>query len=97
MKSIVNEYAVLALAENKKEPSDLQRLLREQSKLSINDNDLPCRTSNYYYKVILPFGYKEVMQRELRMNKEHLGADRILQLIREKFYWLRMEKEVCYQ
>ena len=48
VKNIVKENAFLTPAEKKKEPPDVQRLFREQSKLSINGNDLLCRKSNDY-------------------------------------------------
>ena len=40
--------------------------------------------------------YKEAVYKELHINMGHLGADRTLQLIRERFYWTRMEEEVHY-
>ena len=52
MKNTVKENAVLAPAEKVKEPSDVQKLLGEQSKLSINDNDLLHRRSNENYQII---------------------------------------------
>ena len=96
IKNIVKENAVLTPAEKKKEPPDVQRLLREQSKLSVNDNDLLYRKSNDYHQIILPCRYKEAVYKELRMNMGHLGTDRTLQLIRERFYWPGMEEEVRY-
>ena len=52
MKNTVKENAVLATAEKVKEPTDVQKLLGEQSKLSINDNDLLHRKGNDYYQII---------------------------------------------
>ena len=52
MKNTVKENAVLATAEKVKEPTDVQKLLGEQSKLSINDNDLLHRKSSDYYQII---------------------------------------------
>ena len=50
MKNTVKENAVLATAEKVKEPTDVQKLLGEQSKLSINDNDLLHRKlSDHFY------------------------------------------------
>ena len=96
VKNIVKENAVLTPAEKKKEPPDVQRLLSEQSKLSVNDNDLLYRKSKDYHQIILPCRYKEAVYKELHMNMIHLGADRTLQLIRERFYWPGMEEEVRY-
>ena len=52
MKNTVKENVVLAPAEKNKEPTDVQKLLGEQSKLSINDNDLLHRKSNDYHQII---------------------------------------------
>ena len=49
VKNIVQENAFLTPSEKKKEPLDVQRLLKEQSKLSINDTDLLYRKSNDYH------------------------------------------------
>ena len=96
VKNIVKENAVLTPDEKKKEPPDVQRLLREQSKLSVNDNDLLYRKSNDYQQIILLCRYKEAVYKELHMHMIHPGADRTLQLIRERFYWPGMEEEVRY-
>ena len=39
---------------------------------------------------------KRQCAKELHMNIGHLGADRTLQLIRERFYWPKMEEEIHY-
>ena len=49
VKNIVQENAFLTPSEKKKELLDVQRLLKEQSKLSINDTDLLYRKSNDYH------------------------------------------------
>ena len=85
VKNIVKENAVLIPAEKEKEP-----------KLSINDNDLLCRKSNDYHQINFLYRYKETVYKVLHMNKGHIGADRTLQLIRERFYWPRMEEKVHY-
>ena len=66
VKNIIKENAVLAPAEKKKEPPDVQRLLREQLKLSIDNNDVLCRKSNDYHQIILPCRYKEAVYKELQ-------------------------------
>ena len=61
VKNIVKENSFLTPSEKKKEPSDVQQLLKEQPKLSINDNNLLCRKSNHYHQVNFPWRYKEAV------------------------------------
>ena len=61
VKNIVKENSFLTPSEKKKEPSDVQQLLKEQPKLSINDNNLLCRKSNDYHQVNFPWRYKEAV------------------------------------
>ena len=81
VKNIVKENAFLTPSEKKEEPTDVQRLLKEQSKLSINDTDLLCRKSNDYHQIILPCRYKKSVYKELHINmgtprcRQHFVAD----------------------
>ena len=58
--------------------------------------DLMWRKSIDYHQITLPCRYNKAVQRELHLNIGHLGVDRTLQLIRERFHWARMEEEVQY-
>ena len=52
VKGIVKKTTILTPVEIKNEPPDAQQLLKQQSKLSINDNGLLCRKSNDYHHII---------------------------------------------
>ena len=58
-KNIVKENAISTLAEKKKKSPDVKKLLKEQSKLSTNENDLLSRKSAAYHEIIYPYRYKE--------------------------------------
>ena len=60
-KNIVTENAISTLTEKKKKAADVQKLLKEQSKLSINENDLLSRKSTAYHEIIYPYRYKEAV------------------------------------
>ena len=40
--------------------------------------------------------YKEAVCKELHMNMRHLGVDRTLQFIKDRFYWPKMEEDIRY-
>ena len=60
-KNIVTENAISTLTEKKKKAADVQKLLKEQSKLSINENNLLSRKSTAYHEIIYPYRYKEAV------------------------------------
>ena len=45
-------------------------------------------------QVVIPSRLKPLVYKELHVNMGHLGYERILELIRERFYWLKMNHEV---
>ena len=47
-----------------------------------------------YDQVILPAKYQRTVLTELHNNMGHLGAERVLHLARERFYWPRMQRDV---
>ena len=85
VKNIVKEKSCFKTTEKNKKPHAVQRLLREQIKLSIHDDDWLCRKSNGYHQIILPDRYKEAVYIELNINMGILEADRTLELIKEGF------------
>ena len=46
------------------------------------------------HQVVLPHALNKAVYRELHINMDHLGADRTLQFIRERFYWPKLKEEV---
>ena len=80
------KYKALTKACKKREPQDVQQLLKDHSKLSINAGNILCRTDGEVCQTILPRMCKEAVYKELPMNLIHLGVDRTLQLIKDRFY-----------
>ena len=72
----------------------MRLLLREWSKLFIDKNDVFRRKKGSYDQVILPAKYQRTVLTELHNNMGHLGAERVLHLARERFYWPRMQRDV---
>ena len=96
VKNIIKGKVSLTKACKKREPQDVQQLLKEHSKLSINAGNILCRTNGEVCQTILPRMCKEAVYKELPMNLIHLGVDRTLQLIKDRFYWSRMEEDIRY-
>ena len=73
----------------------LKGLMREFKHLLVSsDNILYRKNKNKKDKlVLLPSRLKPLVYRELHVNMDHLGYERTLKLIRERFYWPQMNDE----
>ena len=73
----------------------LNGLMREFKHLLVSsDNILYRKNKNKKDKlVLLPSRLKPLVYRELHVNMDHLGYERTLKLIRERFYWPQMNDE----
>ena len=96
VKNIIKGKVSLTKACKKREPQDVQQLLKDHSKLSINAGNILCRTDGEVCQTILSRMCKEAVYKELPMNLIHLGVDRTLQLIKDRFYWSKMEEDIRY-
>ena len=86
VKNIIKGKVSLTKACKKREPQDVQQVLKDHSKLSINAGNILCRTDGEVCQTILPRMCKEAVYKELPINLIHLGVDRTLQLIKDRFY-----------
>lgn len=77
-----------------REPSDTRLLLHEWNKLSIDRDGVLRRQNGPCDQVVLPRKYHRTVLRELHDKMGHLGSDRVLHLVRERFYWPRMQTDV---
>ena len=74
-------------------------LLREWKKLAVSDEGLLVRkvtdeSSRKYEQFVLPSKYKETVLQHLHVDMGHLGVDRTLTLVRDRFFWPYMAKEI---
>ncbi|TKS84065.1 Retrovirus-related Pol polyprotein from transposon 412 [Collichthys lucidus] len=70
-----------------------RRLLREWGRLHIEDN-LLYRKSAGRRQLVLPATYKQTVLTQLHNNMSHVGVEKVLSLVRERFYWPFMKKEI---
>ena len=75
------------------EPSDVQAHLREWSKLQMYGGVL-LRKCGSRSQLVLPPKLQSVVYRELHEKMGHLGAERVVNLARDRFYWPGMQRDI---
>ncbi|KAK7878976.1 hypothetical protein WMY93_034190 [Mugilogobius chulae] len=73
---------------------DVAALAREKQKLHINEDGLLCRKTANRMQLVLPKKYHRLVYKELHEEMGHLGVERVLALIRDRFYWPHMQRDV---
>ena len=68
-------------------------LMNSFHKLSVREGVL-YRFNGGLQCMVVPKEFRGVVYRELHVKMGHLGADRVLQLARERFYWVGMERDI---
>ena len=92
-----NKGTTLNDAEKNKEFREVRGLLRCFEKLFIsNARGILYRTTSEKTQLVLLIKLVPLVFTELHVNMDHLGKDRILQLIRDRFYWSKMEDNVTH-
>ena len=76
--------------ELKMEPPDVKILLREWDRLYLTKSGILRHCSVDLDQLVLPSKYRALVLKELHNNMGHLGAERVFDLARERFYWPRM-------
>ena len=76
----------------------LEGLMREFKHLLVGSDNIFYRKikGKEGKQVVLPTRLKPLVYKELHVNMDHLGYERTLELIRERFYWPQMNDEVKY-
>ncbi len=69
---------------------DVKVLLRQMGKLSIVDGVLMRNTASFT-QIVLPEKFHRLVYEELHEKLAHVGADRVLELAKPRFYWPRMK------
>ena len=71
-------------------------LLRQRRKLYCDKDGLLFRRSGLYSQLVLPQKFHTIVFKELHQEMGHLGAPRVVQLARERFYWPNMEDDITH-
>lgn len=68
--------------------------LRERSKLYQDENGVLYRKTVTRSQLVLPKSFHKLVLQQLHQEMGHLGVERTLHLIRERFYWPHMQRDV---
>jgi len=71
----------------------VRRLMREWGKLKV-ENDLLFREAGGRQQLVLPAEYRSLVLKHLHKDMGHLGAERVISLARDRFYWPFMKKDI---
>ena len=82
--------------ERQQETAIARQLLHEWNKLFIAEDGILYRKTGCGDKMVLPKKYHKRVYEELHENMGHLGADRVVELARERFYWPFMRADITH-
>ncbi|KAL1276335.1 hypothetical protein QQF64_035958 [Cirrhinus molitorella] len=68
--------------------------MREKARLYLDEHGLLFRKTATRHQLVLPKKYHKLVYKELHEDMGHLGAEKVLTLIRDRFYWAHMQREV---
>ncbi len=83
-------------AEVKAENPAVAILLKQWLKVLVGQDGVLRRWTSRREQLLLPKAYHPLVFKELHQDMGHLGVERTLDLIRERFYWPQMSKDVEY-
>ncbi|KAI4903987.1 hypothetical protein NFI96_007178, partial [Prochilodus magdalenae] len=72
---------------------EVRRLVKEWSKLNVEQGVL-YRQAGPRKQLVLPTKFKLTILKQLHDNVGHVGADKVINLVRERFYWPYMQQDV---
>ena len=95
--------AIMELVEKGTYPSKPERKLLERGKktllnqwrcLQLNKDGVLVRKTKHRTQLVLPAKYRQLVYTELHEKMGHLGAERVVQLAQDRFYWPFMLRDV---
>ena len=69
-------------------------LMHEWNKLVIGKDQALYRKTNTRLQLVLPARYQRLVYKHLHEDMGHLGAERVIELARERFYWPHMASDI---
>lgn len=82
--------------ERKNETRTTSCYLRAWNKLHLSVDGILWRQTKSRLQLVLPPRFKQLVYQELHIEMGHLGADRVVDLARSRFYWPYMQEEIEY-
>ena len=69
-------------------------LVNQLKRLEVNQQGIIVRRGKNGVQVVVPEEYKKLVYAELHERMGHLGANRVVQLAQERFYWPHMSRDI---
>ena len=82
--------------ERQKESATVRQLVHEWNKLFIAEDGILYHKSGSRDRMVLPKKYHKRVYEELHENMGYLGADRVVELARERFFWPFMRADITH-
>lgn len=76
------------------ESSEFKAFAREWSRLKIREDGSLVRKTQLKSQLVLPAVYHSLVLNELHKQMGHLGSERTVNLIRDRFYWPKMQRDI---
>uniref|UniRef100_A0AAY4BQW0 Gypsy retrotransposon integrase-like protein 1 n=1 Tax=Denticeps clupeoides TaxID=299321 RepID=A0AAY4BQW0_9TELE len=76
-----------------KTQSKITALIREKKRLLLEDDGLLYRKTATRSQLVLPERFHRLVFKELHEEMGHLGVERVLHLVRSRFYWPHMQRD----
>lgn len=71
-----------------------KRLLREWERLTLDDDGILRRKTAVRTQLVLPEKYKDTVLKALHNDMGHQGVERTSSLVRDRFFWPQMQREI---
>ena len=75
---------------------EAKALLREWKRLELGTDGVLNRRRGPEMQLVLPQCYRTIVYKELHQNMGHLGSERVVELARERFFWLHMQRDITH-
>ena len=76
------------------ENSSVRTAMHEWNKLKIEHDGILYRKTSEREQLVLPLKYHRLVLRHLHEEMGHVGANRVIELARERFYWPHMARDI---
>ena len=80
--------------QRKHESRDVKNLLHSWNRLVMGSDGILRRKSGNHLQILLPSKFKQLVYTHLHDDMGHHGAERVVDLARERFYWPRMQQDI---
>ncbi|KAJ0016367.1 hypothetical protein NQD34_014657 [Periophthalmus magnuspinnatus] len=92
--NLKKKYTYLKYKDKIAENEQVRILLREWQRLVLDEDGLLWRKTSGRTQLVVPESMKPLVYRYLHEEMGHLGADRMVALARERFFWPKMRQEM---